>query len=60
MHQRLSQIFSPRKEEREPLISVPQKAAEVFGYLSEEATSEVANYLRLPESKAYGVASFHA
>ena len=59
MHQRLSPILAPYKEERGLLISVAQKVAEEFGYLSKETPCEVANHLRLSESKVYSVASSH-
>ncbi len=44
---------------RESLISILQAAQEMEGYLSRELIYEVADYLDLPESKIFGVATFY-
>jgi NADH-quinone oxidoreductase E subunit len=45
--------------ERDKLIPILQEIQEKVGYLSEEAIAKVGNYLNLPTSKIYGVATFY-
>lgn len=45
--------------ERRWLIPILQDIQERFGYLSEESICRVANYLSIPTSKIYGVATFY-
>ena len=59
MHGQLSALLAPHEGERGALIPVLQKAQEELGYLSEEAISEIAHFLRLSESEVYGIASFY-
>lgn len=42
------------------LIPVLQKIQEELGYLSEEAMLRVSEFLRVPESRVYAIASFYA
>jgi NADH:ubiquinone oxidoreductase subunit E len=42
------------------LIPILQKVQEKFGYLPEEAISEIAKFSRMSESEVFGVASFYA
>ena len=44
---------------REHLIPILQEVQDRFGYLSTEHICEIADYLELPESKVYGVATFY-
>ncbi|MEW5821504.1 MAG: NADH-quinone oxidoreductase subunit NuoE [Cyanobacteriota bacterium] len=44
---------------RDKLIPILQDIQEEFGYLSKESIMETSEYLRLPASKIYGVASFY-
>ena len=60
MHERLSQVLAPYQGQRGATIPVLQKVQEELGYLSEEAISEVANFLGLTKNEVYGVASFYA
>ncbi len=60
MHEQLLQILAPHRGERGALIPVLQKVQEELGYLPEEAVSEIAYFLGVSESEAYGVASFYA
>ena len=60
MRERLSQILAPYRGQRGSLIPVLQKVQEELGYLPEEAVSEIAYFLGVPESEVYGVASFYA
>lgn len=60
MVEQLAEILNPYKGERGTLIPVLQKVQESFGYLSQEAVSQVAKFLRVSESEIFGVASFYA
>ena len=60
MHEQLAQILAPHRGQRGALVPVLQKTQEALGYLPEEVISEVAYFLRLPESEVYGVATFYA
>lgn len=44
---------------RESLIPILQEIQEAEGYVSREGIDRVAQYLRLPSSKIYGVATFY-
>ncbi|MEW6171951.1 MAG: NADH-quinone oxidoreductase subunit NuoE [Bacillota bacterium] len=56
----LSRILSRHEKSRSLLIPIIQEAQEAFGYLPREALLEVADYLGLPPSTVYGVATFYA
>lgn len=60
MVEQLAEILNPYKGERGTLIPVLQKVQESFGYLSQEAVSQVAKFLKVSESEIFGVASFYA
>lgn len=60
MEERLSRIFASFKGEQGDLIPILQEAQGEFGYLPLEVMEEVARFLRLPESKVFGVATFYA
>ena len=57
----MSNIATIEKHPRErgSLISILQDLQEKHGYLSREGIHEVADYLELPVSKVYGVATFY-
>jgi len=57
---RLEEILSVYKYKKGALISVLQRIQEEFGYLPEEALSEVGRALRLPLSQVFSVATFYA
>ncbi|MCF8335341.1 MAG: NADH-quinone oxidoreductase subunit NuoE [Bacteroidales bacterium] len=46
--------------ERENLIPILQDIQYEYGHLTEEAVKEVGNYLELPASKIYSVATFYS
>ncbi len=56
----LAEILAEYKGEKGALIPILQKVQEKFGYLSEEAISEIAKSSRMSESEVFGVASFYA
>lgn len=60
MEEQLAEILDPYKGERGTLIPVLQKVQESFGYLSQEAISQVAKFLKVSESEIFGVLSFYA
>jgi len=60
MQDSLSEVLNAHSRERRNLIPVLQKVQGELGYLSEEAVSEVAQFLRLSSNEVYGVASFYA
>ncbi len=60
MHERLIPVFLKHPRKRESLIPILQEAQLMFGYLPEEAVSEIAQYLGISRSDIYGVASFYA
>ena len=60
MEERLEAIFASYKGEKNELIPLLQDVQEELGYLSDEAMHLVSRFLRLPESKVFGVATFYA
>lgn len=44
---------------RDSLIPILQHVQEKLGFLSEESVVEVGNYLKMPASKVFGVATFY-
>lgn len=61
MEHRLIEILSSYKEgETGELIPILQRIQTQLGYLPEEGMAKVAELLRVPESKVFGVASFYA
>ena len=56
----LSGVFAQFQGGDEELIPVLQAVQKELGYLPPEAMRQIAEFLRLPESKVYGVASFYA
>ncbi len=56
----LAKIVAEYKGEKGALIPILQKVQEEFGYLSEEAISQIAKSSRMSESEVFGVASFYA
>src|SRR4030042_426120 len=55
----LRQILSRYRGERVELTPILQEAEEEFGYLSKEVMLQVADFLQIPESAVYGVATFY-
>jgi NADH:ubiquinone oxidoreductase subunit E len=58
--QRLNKIFFGFIGCADELIPIMEEAQNAFGYLSREVMIEIARFLKLPESKVYGVATFYA
>jgi NADH-quinone oxidoreductase subunit E len=60
MEEQLQTVFASFKGEKNELIPVLQDVQEELGYLPEEAMKAVARFVRVPESKVFGVATFYA
>jgi NADH-quinone oxidoreductase subunit E len=60
MHDKLTEVFKKYEGEKGAVITVLQKIQEKLGYLSEEAISEAAKFLRMSETEIFGIASFYA
>ncbi len=56
----LEELLSNFPPEQQELIPVLQAVQAQLGYLPEPAMKRVAEYLRVPESAVYGVATFYA
>ncbi len=56
----LDAIFSSFQGRRDELIPILQKVQSEFGYLSNEAMLEVAQFTGVPEAGVYAVATFYA
>lgn len=52
-------VITRHPRERSSLIPILQDLQDKHGYLSRDGIHEVADYLGLPESKIYGVATFY-
>lgn len=60
MDECLNSILSSFEGRRDELIPILQRVQEEFGYLSEDSMIEVAQFIGVPESRAYAVATFYA
>jgi len=60
MEEWLKSILASFKGKREELIPILQKVQEEYGYLSETAMMEIADFINIPESQVYAVATFYA
>jgi NADH-quinone oxidoreductase subunit E len=57
---RVDEILAAYKGEKAELIPILQQVQQAFGYLPEEALSQIANFVGMPESTVYGTATFYA
>jgi len=57
--ERLNKILAVFEGERGGLISILQRVQEEFGYLPEAALSLIADFLKLPLSQVFSVATFY-
>lgn len=58
--ERLQEVIDEYKGKRGSLIPVLQKAQEIFGYLPLEVQKKIAEGLKVPMSRVYGVSTFYA
>ena len=57
--EKLNKILAVFEGERGGLISILQRVQEEFGYLPETALSLIADFLKLPPSQVFSVATFY-
>ncbi len=56
----LEEAIATFRDQPGPLIPVLQKAQEIFGYLPLEVMKQIAESLRIPPVRVFGVATFYA
>ena len=56
---RLSLILRLFKGKKEELIPILQKVQEEFGYIPSECMLDIGRFIKVPESKVYGTATFY-
>jgi len=59
LKQELADILKPDKKSRRHLISLLQGVQQKSGYLSNEAMLAIADFLEVPGSTVYGIATFY-
>jgi len=59
LKQKLADILTPNKKDRRHLIALLQQVQHTLGYLSNEAMLAIADFLEIPESTVYGIATFY-
>jgi NADH-quinone oxidoreductase subunit E len=59
LKQNLSDILKPDKKNRRHLIYLLQAVQQKSGYLSKEAMLAIADFLEIPGSTVYGIATFY-
>ena len=57
---RIDKILESYTGEKAELIPILQHVQQVFGYLPEEALSQIAQFVDVPECTVFGVATFYA
>ncbi len=57
MHKKIFKNYPPK--DRSNLIPILQDTQEIYGYLSEEALQDIADFLGISLSSVYGVATFY-
>jgi NADH-quinone oxidoreductase subunit E len=55
----LADILTKSRKDRRHLISLLQRVQHKFGYISREAMLAIADFLEIPESRVYGIATFY-
>ena len=55
----LADILNSSKKDRRHLISLLQQVQHKLGYISKEAMLTIADFLEIPESAVYGIATFY-
>ena len=56
----LNEILARHAGKRDDLINILQETQEAFRYLPKEAMTRIAQFLNIPVSQVYGVATFYA
>ena len=60
MDERLRTVLCSFAGSQEELIPILQKVQETFGYIPKEYMVDIAKFIRVPESKVFGTATFYA
>ncbi len=60
MDNRMQSILTNFRGKKDDIIPLLQSVQEEYGYISEDAMLDIARFIRVPESKIYGVATFYA
>ncbi|MBN1160745.1 MAG: NADH-quinone oxidoreductase subunit NuoE [Dehalococcoidales bacterium] len=60
VQEKLEDIFSHYRGERQELIPILQETQAKFRYLPAAAMREISKFLQIPESSVYGVSTFYA
>jgi NADH-quinone oxidoreductase subunit E len=55
----IEEVIAKYPKTREHLISILQEVQSEYGYLSKESINRISDYLGLPSSKIFGVATFY-
>ena len=59
LNEELADILTPSKKDRRHLISLLQQVQHKLGYISKDAMLAIADFLEIPESTVYGIATFY-
>ena len=59
LEKQLADVLTPERKDRRYLISLLQAAQRKTGYISQEAMLKVAEFLGVPGTSVYGVATFY-
>lgn len=57
---KLQEIIAAHKDQKGPLMPVMQEAQDLYGYLPLEVQNAIAEGLKVPLTKVYGVATFYS
>jgi NADH:ubiquinone oxidoreductase subunit E len=57
---KVNEILTSFTGNKAELIPILQRIQQVFGYLPEDAMSQIADFVNVPECSIYGVATFYA
>ncbi len=60
INEKVSEALATYTGDKAELIPILQQVQQAFGYLPEEAMSQIADFVNVPECSVYGVATFYA
>lgn len=58
--EKVNEVLASYTGEKAELVPILQQLQQVFGYLPEDAMSQIADFVHVPECSVYGVATFYA
>ncbi len=59
LYKQLKKVIESKKDLREPLIEILREAQEIFGYLPREVQEFIAEEMKIPVGRIYGVVTFY-